>query len=104
GVHMVIGFVSEDGSMSRDDTADYVAANIVDPISRVQGVGNVQVFGAQYAMRIWLDPHKLDVYHLTPTDIIAAVRAQNQQVAVGSLGRRRPCPGRRSTRPSRRRA
>ncbi|HLT91253.1 MAG TPA: efflux RND transporter permease subunit [Woeseiaceae bacterium] len=93
GFLMVIGFVSEDGSMSRDDIADYVAANIVDPISRVQGVGNVQVFGAQYAMRIWLDPHKLDVYHLTPTDIIAAVRAQNQQVAVGSLGAAPSVPG-----------
>src|SRR5690606_12986363 len=93
GFLMVIGFVSEDGSMLRDDIADYAAANIVDPISRVQGVGNVQVFGAQYAMRIWLDPHKLDVYHLSPTDIIAAVRAQNQQVAVGSLGAAPSVPG-----------
>src|SRR5690606_17349350 len=86
GFLMVIGFVSEDGSMSREDISDYVAANVVDPISRVQGVGNVQVFGAQYAMRIWLDPNKLEVYRLTPSDILAAVRAQNQQMAVGSLG------------------
>ncbi|HEX7061701.1 MAG TPA: efflux RND transporter permease subunit [Woeseiaceae bacterium] len=86
GFLMVIGFVSEDGGMSREDIADYVSANVVDPISRVQGVGNVQVFGAQYAMRIWLDPNKLEVYRLTPSDIIAAVRAQNQQMAVGSLG------------------
>jgi multidrug efflux pump len=93
GFLMVIGFVSRDGRMSREDIADYVAANIVDPISRVQGVGNVQVFGAQYAMRIWLDPHKLEVYHLTPSDIIAAVRAQNQQVAVGALGAAPAVPG-----------
>src|SRR5690606_13187815 len=58
----------------------------VDPISRVQGVGEVQVFGAQYAMRIWLDPNKLDVYKLTTDDVIAAVQSQNQQVAVGQLG------------------
>jgi multidrug efflux pump len=93
GFLMVIGFVSEDGGMSRDDISDYVAANIVDPISRVQGVGNVQVFGAQYAMRIWLDPHKLEVYRLTPSDVIAAVQAQNQQVAVGALGGAPAVPG-----------
>ncbi|HZD52144.1 MAG TPA: efflux RND transporter permease subunit, partial [Woeseiaceae bacterium] len=67
---MVIGFVSEDGSMTRADISDYVTANIVDPISRVRGVGNVRVFGAQYAMRIWLDPNKLEVYRLTPSDVI----------------------------------
>jgi len=86
GFLMVIGFVSQDGSMSRDDISDYVSANVVDPISRVPGVGNLQVFGSQYAMRIWLDPNKLDIYRLTPTDIITAVQAQNQQVAVGQLG------------------
>ncbi|HEX7046810.1 MAG TPA: efflux RND transporter permease subunit [Gammaproteobacteria bacterium] len=86
GFLMVVGFVSEDGSMSKDDISDYVAANIVDPISRVPGVGNLQVFGSQYAMRIWLDPYKLDAYKLTPNDIIAAVQAQNQQVSVGQLG------------------
>ncbi|HZW59440.1 MAG TPA: efflux RND transporter permease subunit, partial [Woeseiaceae bacterium] len=83
---MVVGFVSEDGSMSRNDIADYVSANIVDPLSRVPGVGNLQVFGAQYAMRIWLDPNKLNTYHMSPNDIVAAVQAQNQQVAVGQLG------------------
>jgi multidrug efflux pump len=86
GFLMVVGFVSEDGRMTKEDIADYVAANIVDPISRVPGVGNLQVFGAQYAMRIWLDPNKLEIYRLTPTDIISAVQAQNQQVAVGQLG------------------
>ena len=86
GFLMVIGFVSQDGRMTRDDIADYVSANIVDPISRVPGVGNLQVFGSQYAMRVWLDPNKLDTYRLAPTDIIAAIQAQNQQVAVGQLG------------------
>ncbi|MGY1424569.1 efflux RND transporter permease subunit [Lysobacter sp. A289] len=86
GFLQVIGFVSEDGSMSKDDISDYVGATMVDPLSRVPGVGDIQVFGSKYAMRIWLDPNKLDTYHLTPADITAAVQAQNAQVAVGSLG------------------
>ncbi len=86
GFLMVVGFVSEDGSMAKDDIADYVAANLVDPLSRVPGVGNIRVFGSQYAMRIWMDPDKLDTYALTPGDLIEAVRAQNRQVAVGQLG------------------
>ncbi|MGA9573511.1 MAG: efflux RND transporter permease subunit, partial [Lysobacterales bacterium] len=73
-------------SMTKSDLADYVAANIVDPLSRVPGVGSLQVFGSQYSMRIWMDPNKLDAYQLTPADIIAAVQAQNRQVAVGELG------------------
>ena len=86
GFLQVIGFVSEDGSMSKDDISDYVGANVVDPLSRVPGVGNLQVFGSKYAMRIWLDPNKLDTYRLTPGDVSAAVQAQNAQVAVGQLG------------------
>ncbi len=86
GFLMVVGFVSADGSMDRVDIADYVSANVVDPISRVPGVGNIQNFGSQYAMRIWLDPNKLDTYRLAPSDIIGAIQAQNQQVAVGQLG------------------
>src|SRR5690606_21241185 len=83
---MVVGFVSEDNSMDRTDISDFVTANIVDPLSRVPGVGNVQVFGSQYAMRIWLDPDKLNTYRLTPTDITTAIQAQNAQVSVGQLG------------------
>ena len=86
GFLMVVGFVSEDGRMDRADISDYVTANIVDPLSRVPGVGSLQVFGSQYAMRIWLDANKLETYKLVPSDIISALRAQNQQVAVGSLG------------------
>ncbi len=86
GFLMVVGFVSSDGSMDRSDISDYVSANLVDPLSRVPGVGSLQVFGSQYSMRIWLDPNKLDAYRLTPTDVIASVQAQNRQVAVGELG------------------
>jgi len=86
GFLQVLAFVSEDDSMDRNDISDYVAANIVDPLSRVPGVGSVQVFGGKYAMRIWLDPGKLNTYRLTPSDVIASVQAQNAQVAVGQLG------------------
>ena len=86
GFLQVLGFVSTDGSMDRGDISDYVAANIVDPLSRVPGVGSVQVFGGKYAMRIWLDPGKLTTYQMAPADVIAAIRAQNAQVAVGQLG------------------
>ncbi len=93
GFLMVAGFVSEDGSMAREDIADYIASNILDPIARVPGVGSTQLFGAKYAMRIWLDPGKLETYRLSTTDVIAAIRAQNQQVAVGQLGGTPSVPG-----------
>ena len=83
---MVAGFISTDGSMDSHDLADYVVSNIQDPISRVDGVGEMQVFGSQYAMRIWLDPNKLNSFSLTPSDIKSAITAQNAQVAFGSLG------------------
>jgi len=83
---MVVGFISDDGSMSRNDIADFIATNIVDPVGRVAGVGSVQLFGAKYAMRIWLDPNKLRNYGLTPTDVSNAITAQNAQVSVGQLG------------------
>ncbi|NVJ20334.1 efflux RND transporter permease subunit [Myxococcus sp. AM011] len=93
GFLQVIAFVSEDGSMGGDDIQDFVATNLVDPIARVPGVGNTQVFGTMYAMRIWLDPNKLDTYALTPNDVIGAIRAQNQQVVVGQLGGTPSVPG-----------
>ena len=86
GFLMVVAFISSDGSMDRVDIADYVASNLADAISRVPGVGSVQVFGSKYAMRIWLDPNKLDTYRLSVSDIIAAVQAQNAQVAIGQIG------------------
>ncbi|MCO8162184.1 efflux RND transporter permease subunit [Pseudomonas sp. 21LCFQ010] len=83
---MVIGLVSEDGSLTKEDLANYIVSNMQDPISRTSGVGDFQVFGAQYAMRIWLDPAKLNNFQLTPDDVRTAVSAQNVQVASGQLG------------------
>ncbi|MBB1331958.1 efflux RND transporter permease subunit [Pseudoalteromonas sp. SG43-7] len=83
---MVVGFVSEDGSMNNIDIGDYVASNVQDIVSRVDGVGEVQLFGSQYAMRIWLDPSMLQKYKLTPADISASISAQNAQVSAGQLG------------------
>jgi multidrug efflux pump len=90
---MAVGFVSEDPGLGRGDMADFVATNIVDPLSRVQGVGNVQLFGSKYAMRIWLDPNKLASYGVTPTDVSSAIVAQNAQVPVGQLGGTPSVPG-----------
>ncbi|WP_305804262.1 multidrug efflux RND transporter permease subunit SmeE [Stenotrophomonas sp. YIM B06876] len=86
GFLQVIGFVSEDGSMDATDIADYVGSSVVDSLSRVPGVGNIQVFGGKYAMRIWLDPNKLHTYRLSVADVTGAIRAQNAQVAIGQLG------------------
>ena len=83
---MVVGFVSEDGSMTNIDIGDYIASNVQDIISRVEGVGEVQLFGSQYAMRIWLDPAKLQNFNLTPADVSAAIVAQNAQVSAGQIG------------------
>ncbi|HEV6966871.1 efflux RND transporter permease subunit [Roseateles sp.] len=83
---LVLGFVSEDGKLSQVDLADYVSSNVLDPLSRVDGVGEVQLFGAQYAMRIWLNPTQLAQYGLTPDDVSAAIQAQNAQVSAGQLG------------------
>ncbi len=83
---MVVGFVSTDGSMDNTDLSDYMISNVKDPLSRVQGVGEVQVFGSQNAMRIWLDPNKLNKYNLTTAQVSAAIREQNTQVSVGQLG------------------
>jgi multidrug efflux pump len=86
GFLQVIGFVSNDGSMDANDISDFVGSNVVDPLSRVPGVGNIQVFGGKYAMRIWLDPNKLHTYKLSVDEVTAAITAQNAQVAIGQLG------------------
>ncbi|PLZ00819.1 hydrophobe/amphiphile efflux-1 family RND transporter [Burkholderia sp. WAC0059] len=83
---LVLAFVSEDGSMNKYDLANYVASHVEDPVSRVDGVGIVTLFGTEYAMRIWLDPNKLNNYQLTPIDVSNAIAAQNIQVAGGQLG------------------
>ena len=88
GFLMVVGLISQDGGLEATDLSDYVVSNLVDEISRVEGVGNVQVFGAQYAMRIWLDPSRLAAYDMTPSDVVAAVGAENAQISAGAFGNR----------------
>jgi multidrug efflux pump len=83
---LVIGFYSADGTMSSEDVSDYIASNVEDPISRTPGVGDYQLFGTQYAMRVWMDPAKLYSYGLTPVDVNNALQAQNLQVPTGELG------------------
>ncbi|AYL67863.1 MULTISPECIES: efflux RND transporter permease subunit [Citrobacter] len=83
---MVAGFVSDNPQTTQDDISDYVASNVKDSISRLNGVGDVQLFGAQYAMRIWLDANLLNKYQLTPVDVINQLQVQNDQIAAGQLG------------------
>ena len=90
---MVVGFVSTDGSMNSGDLGDFIASTIQDPLSRTPGVGDYQLFGAQYAMRVWLDPDKLVNFGLTPGDVISAIQAENVQVASGELGALPAAPG-----------
>jgi multidrug efflux pump len=90
---IVLGFISGDGSMSNEDLTDYVATNLLDPLQRTKGVGDVTIFGAQYAMRIWVDPSKLNNYGLTTSDVVDAIRAQNVQVSAGSIGGLPAAPG-----------
>jgi multidrug efflux pump len=90
---LALGFVSEDGSMSNGDISDWLATNVIDAVSRVEGVGGVQLFGAKYAMRVWLDADKLNGYSLTPGDITTAIQAQNAQISIGQLGDSPSVPG-----------
>ncbi|EAO6398685.1 efflux RND transporter permease subunit [Salmonella enterica] len=90
---MVAGFVSDNPNTIQDDISDYVASNIKDSISRLNGVGDVQLFGAQYAMRIWLDANLLNKYQLTPVDVINQLKVQNDQIAAGQLGGTPALPG-----------
>lgn len=93
GFLLVLGFVSNDNSLDKYDLADYVAANVREPLSRVGGVGDITIFGSQYAMRIWLDADKLTTYKLTSEDVVAAIRSQNVQIAAGELGGAPAMPG-----------
>jgi multidrug efflux pump len=83
---MIVALYDSTDKDSGADISDYLVSNIQDPIARVSGVGSVQVFGSQYAMRIWLDPAKLAAYSLMPSDISAAIQAQNNQVSAGKIG------------------
>ncbi|MCE8417137.1 efflux RND transporter permease subunit [Rhodovulum sulfidophilum] len=83
---MVIALISKDGTLDQVDLSDYMEANLVDEFARVEGIGEVQVFGSQYAMRIWLDPSKLAAYDMTPSDVVSAVSAENAQISAGAFG------------------
>ncbi|HEX7798737.1 MAG TPA: efflux RND transporter permease subunit, partial [Asticcacaulis sp.] len=90
---LVVGVYADDGKTTQTDISDYIGSSIKDQLSRVDGVGDVQLFGAQYAMRIWLDPQKLASYNLMPSDVMAAIQAQNTQVSAGELGGLPAVPG-----------
>ncbi|EFE2464187.1 efflux RND transporter permease subunit [Escherichia coli] len=90
---MVAGFVSDNPDTTQDDISDYVASNVKDTLSRLNSVGDVQLFGAQYAMRIWLDADLLNKYKLTPVDVINQLKVQNAQIAAGQLGGTPALPG-----------
>ena len=83
---MFVGLVSTDGKSTKEDLANYIVSNMQDPISRTPGVGDFQVWGTQYAMRVWLDPAKLNQYQLTPVDVTEAISAQNVQISSGMIG------------------
>ncbi len=90
---MIVALASDDPKMTGRDLSDYASAYLLDPISRVNGVGEASVFGAQYAMRIWLDPNKLNNYKLQPSDVSSAIVAQNAQISAGQIGGTPAQPG-----------
>ena len=92
GFLMVVGLIGSE-EYDQVDLSDYMVTNLVDDLSRVEGIGSVQVFGAQYAMRIWLEPSRLAAYEITPSDVVAAVSAQNTQISAGAFGDRPTVPG-----------
>ncbi|WP_439815902.1 efflux RND transporter permease subunit [Zavarzinia sp. CC-PAN008] len=90
---MIVGLYDETDRATNIDISDFMISNLVDPLSRLEGVGDVTVFGAQYAMRIWLDPGKLNSFGLMPSDVTSAIQAQNTQVSAGEVGARPALPG-----------
>ncbi len=88
GFLMVVALTSTDTDYDQTDLSDYLNSNVVDEISRIEGVGSVQVFGSPYAMRIWLDPAKLASFELSPGDVVAAVSQENAQISAGAFGSR----------------
>lgn len=88
GFLMVVALTSTDTDYNQTDLSDYLNSNVVDEISRIEGVGSVQVFGSPYAMRIWLDPAKLASFELSPGDVVAAVSQENAQISAGAFGSR----------------
>ena len=83
---MIAGAYDETDRMTNQDVSDYLVSNLQDPLGRIPGVGDLNVFGSQYAMRIWLNPERLASYALVPADVTAAIQAQNTEVAAGEIG------------------
>ncbi|WP_432728113.1 efflux RND transporter permease subunit [Variovorax sp. W6] len=94
---MIVSLISEDGSASATDIGDYISSSLLDVISRIDGVGDVQTLGSGYAMRIWLDPAKLQKYSLMPSDVTSALTSQNTEVSAGQLGALPAASGQRLT-------
>lgn len=90
---MIIGLISEDRSMDGSDLRDYAQSNLEKVLARVPGVGEVQNFGSQYAMRVWLNPDKLTAYNLTIEDVIIALKSYNVEVSAGQFGGAPAVPG-----------
>ena len=83
---LVVGVFDQTDKATAQDVSDYLVSNFQDPLGRVPGVGDTNVFGSQYAMRIWLDPARLNSYQLMPSDVITAIQSQNTEVAAGEIG------------------
>ena len=83
---LIVGVYDETDKLTNQDVSDYLVSNLQDPLGRIPGIGDSNVFGAQYAMRIWLDPNKLASFQLIPSDVTTAIQAQNTEVAAGELG------------------
>lgn len=92
---MIVGLISEDESMDGNDLRDYAQSNLEKVLARVPGVGEVEVFGSQYAMRIWLNPEKLTAYQLTAEEVMGAIRTYNVEVSAGQFGGAPAVPGQR---------
>lgn len=83
---LIVGFFSKDESMERNDISDFLASNLEEPLSRVDGVGQIQTFGPEHAMRIWLNPQSMNNYNITTIDVMQAIEEQNVQLATGEVG------------------
>lgn len=83
---MIVGVYDETDRRTNRDVSDYLTSNIQDTLARLDGVGDINVFGSQYAMRIWLKPDRLASYGLMPSDVISAIQSQNSEVAAGEIG------------------
>ncbi|PXA05055.1 hydrophobe/amphiphile efflux-1 family RND transporter [Coraliomargarita sinensis] len=83
---LIVGFYSKDGSLSRNDISDFLASNLEEPLSRVDGVGRINTFGPEKAMRVWLNPQSMNNFNITTTDVLSAIEDQNVQLATGEIG------------------